>query len=379
MTTRWAVRPLDKKALKKANEAVWKKMSSPRKLTMGPKDETLRNKWMDAYIDAGGKAFMLEIGEPVIECAPDLGTLFVFVWACDGSALEGAEVSIQGPEARQGLSDANGVAFFPDLTAGDYEIRGFEDRNGEDTTITSLPALATQSCDLNLRIEPAEFKGADQVKELWKPKDMDRLICSEFWGGNSKGLRNAMETLAGEASPAQVDAALDEIAALRFLDKEAVREQYRRFLGAQCQANAIRNQKTQGGQKVDEVPPLSESHGDFMGSTSQLRFGKQVGDAFDPPLDAVFGALLSPTGGMVGPGNSAWEPWDDSPVGYHGVVHDAAGYLYNYHDQGPGYDYLDKSWLETSNCLAGQVDGTSYWIWRMNQPDAPTAGSSTPY
>ncbi len=58
MTTRWAFRPLNAEARKKANEAVWKEMSAPRKLTMSPKDETLRNKWMDAYIDAGGKVWV---------------------------------------------------------------------------------------------------------------------------------------------------------------------------------------------------------------------------------------------------------------------------------------------------------------------------------
>ncbi len=63
-----------------------------------------------------------------------------------------------------------------------------------------------------------------------------------------------------------------------------------------------------------------------MGSTSQLRYGKVVGDVFG--VDPMFGAMLNPTGGLVGPDNKALDG-DSTALGYHGVVHDAAGYLYN--------------------------------------------------
>ena len=46
-----------------------------------------------------------------------------------------------------------------------------------------------------------------------------------------------------------------------------------------------------------------------MGTTAQLRYGQVVGDAFG--IDPVFGAMLNPTGGMVGPGNWAVNPGDD--------------------------------------------------------------------
>ena len=39
---------------------------------------------------------------------------------------------------------------------------------------------------------------------------------------------------------------------------------------------------------------------------------------------------------------------------YHAAVHDAFGYLLVYHDIGPGYDYLDDSWFNDDNALAGQ-------------------------
>ena len=70
--------------------------------------------------------------------------------------------------------------------------------------------------------------------------------------------------------------------------------------------------------------------------------------------------MLSPTGGLVGPGNAAFDA-GESPVGYHGVVHDAAGYLKNFHDTGPGYDYLGREGRDTTSPLSGQREGIAYW------------------
>ena len=78
-----------------------------------------------------------------------------------------------------------------------------------------------------------------------------------------------------------------------------------------------------------------------MGSLNQLRFGQLVGDSLGG-LDPVVGALLSPTGGIPGGGNfeiSSKAYWlvDKEVVMYHGIAHDAAGYLSNYQGTGPGY------------------------------------------
>lgn len=104
-------------------------------------------------------------------------------------------------------------------------------------------------------------------------------------------------------------------------------------------------------------------HGDFMGSTASLRYGKVVGDVYG--IDPVFrGALLNPTGGLVGPGDDSYEPSDNDAIGYHGIFHDAAGYLYNHQGKiGPGYDYMDRDPFATSNSLTGQVGGISWWTW----------------
>ncbi len=125
-------------------------------------------------------------------------------------------------------------------------------------------------------------------------------------------------------------------------------------------------QKAKGKAKgKEDVPPLDEKkHPDFCGSRSQLMFGKVLGDAFG--IHEVFAALLSPTGGLVGPDNSSVQLDPDNPVALHGTVHDAAGYLQSYHDEGPGYNYRDepiedvigKVWAP----LGGQLSGVQYWV-----------------
>ncbi len=95
-------------------------------------------------------------------------------------------------------------------------------------------------------------------------------------------------------------------------------------------------------------------------------------------IDPVFGALLNPTGGLVGPGSDSFEPGDNTAIGYHGIFHDASGYIYNHFDDaGEGYLYLGKEELNllTSNPVAGQVTGP--WHWH-NQPHLGLEGGMSP-
>ena len=48
-------------------------------------------------------------------------------------------------------------------------------------------------------------------------------------------------------------------------------------------------------------------------------------------------------------------------MAFHSAVHDAFGYLYSYHEIGPGYDYLGTSSLDEDNPMAGQFDGILFW------------------
>ncbi len=127
----------------------------------------------------------------------------------------------------------------------------------------------------------------------------------------------------------------------------------------------------EGAQGESRVPLLSMSdtatltdNSSHMASNDQLRFGKMIGDALGG-LDPVLGALLSPTGGIPGPGNNgvggvAYVMGGGKDVVItHGIAHDAAGYLFTYHNMGPGYQYVPgrSGILPVSNPLAGQMSG----------------------
>jgi hypothetical protein len=105
----------------------------------------------------------------------------------------------------------------------------------------------------------------------------------------------------------------------------------------------------------------NEALANFVGSREALLFGTVIGEVLG--LDPVFAALLSPTGGMVGPGGASFHV-NGGVLGYHGVAHDAGGYLCRRHGIDPGYEYIeDRSGLpcETSP-LSGQVSGIAFWF-----------------
>ncbi len=196
---------------------------------------------------------------------------------------------------------------------------------------------------------------ARDPNSLFTDDYMKSLVGSQFEGADSRALRNAMNTLAGNPKGAELDAALQQIADARGKPVSEIRADYEKFLQVKAQRDATN----------PDTPPDLFGHPLFMGSTSQLRYGKVVGDAFG--MDPVFGSLLNPSGGLVGPGNAAVDG-DSSAVGYHGQVHDAAGYLYNYHNAGPGYDYLGREGRDTSSPLSGQREGIRYWRDTLGGP-----------
>lgn len=129
---------------------------------------------------------------------------------------------------------------------------------------------------------------------------------------------------------------------------------------------------------------LSEElhHERYWGTRQQLLFGKVVSDWLDirykkpkdkPPTDPLFGSLMNPTGGRVGPGDTGWfhdTLFDDlGEMAYHSAVHDGFGYLKTNHDTGPGYNYLDLDLLADTNPLAGQVSGIEFWRWTLGEYD----------
>ncbi|MDJ0754926.1 MAG: WXG100 family type VII secretion target [Ardenticatenaceae bacterium] len=188
--------------------------------------------------------------------------------------------------------------------------------------------------------------------ELFKEDYMRDFIGSQYEGAGNGRLNELMEHLVfnDTGNVEEMGPTLDEIADLRGVDRAEFREQYSRYRELLANANAIG-----GNEPYIDV----NRHPNFLGSTVSLRYGDLVGETFG--VDPVFGSLLNPTGGMVGPGDDAYVPGDNDAIGYHGTFHDAAGYLYNYHNVGPGYDYMGREPFPTGNPLSGQVGGISWW------------------
>lgn len=185
---------------------------------------------------------------------------------------------------------------------------------------------------------------------------MRNFIDIEIEGANDPGLNEAMEQLMNEDDPARIDELLDEIAEIRGVGRADLEASYDRYV-------ELRDELLADGHVFEDISDGRWS--DFMGSTWSLRYGKVAGAALG--IDPVFAAMLNPTGGIVGPGSSGIVTGSDGALGYHGTFHDAAGYLYNHHDLGPGYSYIPGDNGDPSNPYKGQVDGILYWTKAVAQ------------
>jgi hypothetical protein len=158
-------------------------------------------------------------------------------------------------------------------------------------------------------------------------------------------------------------------------------------------------------QRERDVTPAVDVSTALWGSKRQFMFGKVVVDVlFERNVHPVFGILLRPTGGGIGPGSNNWDLTQalQSPVAkilgglaiidvprlgdgvvHHAAVHDAGGYLKRSFNKGPGYTYAHATlgwydWLSVSlrglfqttlwsgtepsrDMLRGQVSGIVFW------------------
>jgi hypothetical protein len=211
-------------------------------------------------------------------------------------------------------------------------------------------------------------------------------------GAGDSRLASAMTALQGSydsqgrwsitVSPEQIEQSLRTIAEVRNVPIDNIRQDFATFNALASERNNMSQIKPiTDGQRYNEtsdneyrVPMLSLSEGNgvpnnsaHMGSLAQLRFGRFIGDTFG--IDPVFGALLSPTGGIAGAGNrevsnTAYAMGGGREVvTLHGIAHDAGGYLRNYHGMGPGYQYVPSSFrlLDRTNPIAGQVQGLYFF------------------
>ena len=204
---------------------------------------------------------------------------------------------------------------------------------------------------------------AGSSTDAFDPDHLASQVGQGVEGEDSAELREAMNTLyenRDNPNDPAVASALETVARIRSRPLNEIQNDWDKFQG--LLADQRRIGAANGKSEVEALATNDEwfkidDHGEFMGSRSQLRSGAKVGEVLG--VDPVFGSLLNPTGGLVGPGNNAFD-LNDSAVGHHGAVHDAAGYLYNYHDTGPGYDYLGTDGRDTSDPLSGQRNGIGF-------------------
>ena len=152
------------------------------------------------------------------------------------------------------------------------------------------------------------------------------LVNSHFHGEGSPALRDAMHELAKPTPPENLDEILKTIATERDRPIDQIKQEYEEFAR---QKEIVNSRIEAAGGSLEPIDALLPEQSNFMGSNWQLRYGKVVGDHFG--FDPVFGALLNPTGGLVGPGNKGLAPDGalmPEAVAYHGAYHDAMGYLY---------------------------------------------------
>jgi len=117
---------------------------------------------------------------------------------------------------------------------------------------------------------------------------------------------------------------------------------------------------------------LEDEHSYYWATRQQMLFGKVIADWLPEhletktrPMDPIFGVLLNPTGGRVGPGDTGWmhDAFFDElgPFAYHSAVHDGFGYLKTNHNSGPGYAYLNEGIFGDWSPFGGQYFGLKFW------------------
>lgn len=226
------------------------------------------------------------------------------------------------------------------------------------------PPVTPEENAILLEMTPEELVDVDltigDMDEIFGEEYMIALMDAPIKGEGDPKLGELMRELAKGLGNDRRPSFMEDLSAVVGTPPTAEKldVDYDRFLVLQMQQEG---NEVKGGK--EEVPDLDEDkHPEFMASRGQLLFGKVLGDAFD--IHEVFAAMLSATGGLVGPGNSALQLDPDNPVSLHGTVHDAAGYLLNYHQDGPGYNYRESSLeiLSSDNPLAGQHSGIAFWV-----------------
>jgi hypothetical protein len=168
-------------------------------------------------------------------------------------------------------------------------------------------------------------------------------------GAGSSELKDAMNTLMKDPPPTgeELEKALEKLAKARGIPLDKLKKQYEKFLKVKEQM------KQNAAAKGLPMPEgLSATQADFMGSEQQLDSGELIGQTFG--MDAVFGAMLNPQGGMA---DGAVIPQADTAAGLHEATADASQYLQSFHNLNTG----------GRNYLGAGQDPMAFWGQQMQR------------
>lgn len=297
----------------------------------------------------GSQAFLKRMNDDV------LPTLQRLIAGLEEAGLVTGQIAQVFHEAEDEAKNQVGEANMSHLSDSHYEAVF-----GEASTL-----IPTESDQVSYAIE--EYVVRDAL-EVFKDPINSEVVGAQIPGSDSDKLNHAMERLLEIPKEANAEYQLEVIAEERGVPLEKIRADYEKFREIQTRQRVTPSDLKYRAKVGDDVLELLKTHPEFAGSTTSLRYGKLVGDVFG--IDPVFGALLNPTGGIMGPGSSNLpQPHPDHANAYHSIYHDAGGYLKKTFDLGPGYDYLQQETrYDTTHELTGQKSGLRYWADRIDSP-----------
>jgi hypothetical protein len=191
--------------------------------------------------------------------------------------------------------------------------------------------------------------------------DFGRVIQFQFPYQNEKELSKAIRQLSTDPKGDKLKKILKTISEVTGDSFNEIKKNHKRYK-EELNKLAKKDRKRMLKQ-IKKVKP------EFLGSLQQLRFGQLLSEHLD--INPIFSALLSPTGGLIGPGaipRNIWFYSEKGVMAYHAAVHDAAGFLCIRETIMPGYEYITNVDEPCeSSPLSGQVTGILYWYRKLKK------------
>jgi WXG100 family type VII secretion target len=324
---------------------------------------------LKALADAmdGGKTILGKASKVMHQAEDDSAKVFQVDVAGILGGLAGAVAGAAGAAAA-GLAGAAGAA--AGMAGG---------AAGEAASASGGGGAAGQGAGFTLAVDPSQ---------LFSQVNLQALIGSQFQGTGPE-LGQVMGSLAQNPSGDDANSLLIELSGLRGRGTIEITIEFGKFQDLQAQQAVADAASSDAGGAAAQAAEAAGGGGGgsqgFQGSLTQMRYGKIVGDALG--IDPAFGAMLNPSGGLLGPGHFAIAG-GSSAVGYHAIAHAAGGYLLTNHNVGPGFDYMAAGQSASASHRAGiafwksatggssGLGGTGDWVMSSFSGSVDTAGSA---